>query len=81
MKKYIISVTHTRIYPGRPKEQQKEVNVTYVSELDDQFSISCSKDIKKAYKFYDYTLAWIVGKIKRESYYFEPGVKIVEVTE
>ena len=76
MKKYIIKVEHLiTMVP------EKKTKTTYVSKLNDDFTISCSSNIDNAYRFDSYELAWLVAKTKNDSYYNLVDVTIMELYE
>ena len=71
--KYIISVKHpTRASDKNPKNKQ-----TYICMLNPDFTISCTSDIKKAYLFDNFEVAWLVAKAKKETYHNECEVTVL----
>ena len=61
--KYIIKVEHLiTMVP------EKKTKTSYVSNLNDDFTISCSAYINNAYRFDSYEVAWLIAKIKDDSY-------------
>lgn len=76
MKKYIIKVEHLiTLVPV------KKTKISYVSKLNDDFTTSCSANIDNAYRFDSYDVAWLVAKVKNDSYYNPVDVTIVELYE
>lgn len=65
--KYIVSVTF-------PKDKTR-----YISELNPDFTTACSADFNKAYRFASFEVAWIVAKMKQESYYSMCDVKVISL--
>ena len=70
MKRYIIKVTHSH--------SQK---TKYVSELPNngEFGIKCTANIENALLFNDYIQAWIIAKMKYETYFNEVTIEILEI--
>ena len=74
--KYIIKVEHpTTLVP------EKKTNISYVSKLNDDFTISCSADINNAYRFDSYEVAWLIAKTKNDGYYNMVDITIMGVSE
>ena len=74
MKKYIIKLEHLiTMVPV------KKTRTTYVSQLNTDLTISCSKNINLAYVFESYEVAWLIAKTKVDNYFSEWEVTIMEV--